>query len=82
MKKGTQDEYETVLSTKGQVVIVKEIRASLDLRPNQKLRERVEGGKIIIEPIPPLKMLKGTLKTLGDGKTTDELIKEIKEGWE
>ncbi|MBI4361920.1 MAG: AbrB/MazE/SpoVT family DNA-binding domain-containing protein [Euryarchaeota archaeon] len=53
--------YETVISARGQVVIGKPIRERLGLRPFQPVVERVEGGRIVLEPkrsawdIPPMK---------------------------
>ncbi|KKM12127.1 hypothetical protein SY88_05210 [Clostridiales bacterium PH28_bin88] len=43
----------TSLSTKGQVVIPKEIREALRLKPGNKLNVRLEGRSIVIEPAKP-----------------------------
>ena len=39
------------LSSKGRLVIPKEIRESLQLQDNNQLRVRVTNGKIILEPL-------------------------------
>lgn len=81
MKKKEVIQLEATLSSKGQIVIGREIRKMLDLKPNQKLREYIQGRKIIIEPIPTLEELRGSLKNIARGKKTEEIIKEIKKGW-
>ncbi len=47
--------YRTVISTKGQVVIPKEVREKLGLVPGTVLRVRVDGKRVILEPVeePP-----------------------------
>lgn len=47
--------YKTVVSSKGQVVIPKEVRERLGLLPGTRLRVRVEGKRIVLEPLeePP-----------------------------
>lgn len=41
----------TALSSKGQVVIPKEIRAALGLKPGSKLNISLQGEKILLEPV-------------------------------
>jgi AbrB family looped-hinge helix DNA binding protein len=72
---------ETTMSLKGQIVILKEIRKQLDLKPNQKFREYIKDDKIILEPVVPLIELGGSLKKMGKGKTKKQVIAEIKSGW-
>lgn len=73
--------YETTLSVKGQIVILRDIRAQLKLKPNQKFREYIEDDKIILEPVVPITELRGSLKKMGKGKSKKEVIEEIKSGW-
>ena len=73
--------FETTLSSKGQVVILKPIRERLGLRPNQKFREYIKNDKIVLEPVVPLTELGGSLAKLRKGKTSKQVIKEIKSGW-
>ena len=39
----------TVVSTKGQVVLLKQFRDQLGIRPGSKLIERMEGNKLVLE---------------------------------
>jgi len=47
--------FKTVVSTKGQVVIPKEVRERLGLVPGTVLRVRVDGKRVVLEPVeePP-----------------------------
>jgi AbrB family looped-hinge helix DNA binding protein len=73
--------FDACLSSKGQIVIAKELRDQLGLSQNQILRETIENGKLVLVPIKrPSEMggfLKGKL-----GKSAKQLIKETKSGWE
>jgi len=48
-------EHRTVVSSKGQVVVPKPVRDALGLVPGTVLKVRVEGKKVILEPVeePP-----------------------------
>ena len=69
------------MSLKGQIVILKEIRKRLNLKPNQRFREYIKDDKIILEPVMPITDLGGSLKKMGRGKTKKQVINEIKSGW-
>ena len=69
------------MSSKGQIVISSSIRKKLELRKGQRFVERVEGGKVILEPLQTPIELRGMLKGMSDGKTTEEMVREVKEGW-
>ncbi len=73
--------FETTMSLKGQIVILKEIRRRLNLKPNQKFREYIKNDKIILEPVISITELGGSLKNMGKGKTKKQIIQEIKSGW-
>ena len=77
-----KETFETTLTSKGQVVIGSTARKKLGLRPKQRLVGRVEKGKIVLEPLETPLELRGSLKKIARGKTTDELMREVKEGWE
>jgi len=50
------------LSTKGQLVVPREIRQALGLRPGSQLQAQIEGRKIVLEPLdaaPPADTLYG-----------------------
>jgi AbrB family looped-hinge helix DNA binding protein len=52
----------TTISPKFQIVIPKEVREKLHLRPRQRLHVVEKGGVILLVPEVPLKSLKGALK--------------------
>jgi AbrB family looped-hinge helix DNA binding protein len=81
MKKPISKTMETTMSLKGQIVILKEIRRRLNLKPNQRFREYIENDRIILEPVIPIIELAGSLKKMGKGKSKSQVIQEIKSGW-
>jgi AbrB family looped-hinge helix DNA binding protein len=81
MKKTLPKPMETTMSLKGQIVILKEIRRRLNLKPNQRFREYIEDDRIILEPVVPITELAGVLKNISKGKTKKQVIQEIKSGW-
>ncbi len=64
----------TKVSSKGQVVIPKEVRDRLGIKPGTILNVKVEGKKIILEPEmePP-----GIFVELGE--KSEEILKELRE---
>lgn len=65
------------LGTKGQIVIPVEIRRELDLEPGQKVRVRLEDGKIILRPVPNVKELIGSLTgRFKDGPSMTQMLIE------
>ena len=60
---------------KGQVVIPKLVRERLGIAIGSRLLLRVEGGKIVLKPLPddPIQALHGILK--GSGPSTKDLLK-------
>lgn len=54
----------TTISNKFHIVIPKEVREKLHLRPRQRLHILEKGGVIILVPEVPLKLLKGALKDM------------------
>ncbi len=65
----------TVVSSKGQVVIPKQIREKLGLTPGTILKVRVEGKKVILEPVhePPKQIF-----VRAGSKITEEILREAK----
>lgn len=61
---------QSVVSTKGQTVVPKEIREALGLKPGTRLAWVVKDGKATIIPIPadPVRALRGLLKGHGTYK--------------
>ena len=54
----------TTISSKFQIVIPKDVRDKLHLRPKQRLHVMVKGGIITLVPEVPIKSLRGALKGL------------------
>jgi len=66
------------VSEKGQVTIPKALRDRLGIRPGQVLDFREEKGRLVAtkrNPKDPFQKLYGILKL---GKTTDELMRELR----
>jgi AbrB family looped-hinge helix DNA binding protein len=62
-----ENRYETnmalvTISSKFQVVIPKQIREGLKLRPGQKVQMLQYEGRIVIIPIPPIESARGLLR--------------------
>lgn len=74
--------FETEMTSKGQVQIFKEIRKRLGLAKKQRFFEKTEGNRVILEPVPSLVSLGGTLSKMGKNKKISKLVKETKDGWE
>jgi AbrB family looped-hinge helix DNA binding protein len=66
MKKKELAAMVTAISTKFQIVIPKEVRDKLSLRPKQRLHVVEKLGVIILGPEVPLKSLKGALKGISE----------------
>lgn len=60
------------VSPKFQVVIPVAARASLGIRPGQKLQVIVYGGQLRLIPIRPMKTVRGSLKGIGSDVERDE----------
>ena len=78
----TMGEFETSMSSKGQVVIAKEIHDQLGLRPKQKFLEEAKGNTIVLKPLPTLAALQGSLKRVARKKSVREISRWIDKGWE
>ena len=62
----------TVVSSKYQIVIPKEARERIPLRPGQKLAVIVRGKSITLVPVPELEDLVGILRGKAIGEYRDE----------
>jgi AbrB family looped-hinge helix DNA binding protein len=60
------------VSSKYQVVIPRAVRASLGIRPGQKLEVIVYGGQLRLIPIRPMHAIRGSLKGIGSDVERDE----------
>lgn len=67
---------------KGQVVIPKEIRRALGIKPGTKLHVRVKDRKIVLFPLPddPIRALRGVVK--GGPSLTKTLLEDRREDLE
>ncbi len=67
---------QTTVSVRGQTVIPKEIRKSMNIVPQTKLKWQVKDNVIVVYPIPPdpIQAAVGIFK--GRGPTTDDLLAE------
>ena len=50
-------EAEGVVGSKGELFVPKKIREKLGLKPRKKVRYKVEGNKLIVEPIKSIEEL-------------------------
>jgi len=73
------------LNQKSQIVISKQIRKSLGLKPGDKLAAVVDGDKIILRPKPksPAARLRGLGKgTWGSRAKIDAYIEKLRDEWQ
>lgn len=66
------------LAARGQIVIPKEARDALGLKPGARLRLRVEGGRLLIEKRVQLDLSRWIGKALPDGLTTEQALAELR----
>ena len=78
-------EHVVTLNEKSQIVISKEIRKSLGLKPGDQLSAVVEGEKIILRPRPksPSARLRGLGKgSWGNRAKIDAYIEKLRDEWQ
>lgn len=79
---------QTLVSTKYQVVIPKEARKKLNLKPGQKMDVNVAGGQIILSPSEQLKKLNWPqdhiklLKNPWQGEDPLKYLEEERKSWD
>jgi AbrB family looped-hinge helix DNA binding protein len=72
------------LNQKSQIVISKQIRKSLGLKPGDQLAAAVEGDKLILRPNPknPAARLRGLAKgTWGSKTKIDSYVDKLRDEW-
>lgn len=69
---------DVTLAERGQIVIPKEARDALGLKPGAKLQIRVESGQLLIQKKVALDLSRWVGKALDDGLTTDEALAELR----
>lgn len=60
------------ISSKYQLVIPKEVRESMELRPGQKLRVFASGDRLELVPVKKLRSMRGFLKGIDTSVPRDE----------
>ena len=73
------------LNQTSQIVISKQIRKSLGLKPGDQLAAAVEGNKIVLRPKPksPASRLRGIAKgTWGSKTKIDAYLDKLRDEWE
>ncbi len=69
---------DVTLAERGQIVIPKEARDALGLKPGARLRLRVEGGQLVIEKRVQLDLRRWVGTAVDDGLTTDEALSHLR----
>ena len=69
---------EVTLAERGQIVIPKEAREELGLKPGCRLQVRVEGGRLLIEKRVQLDLGRWIGKGVDDGLTTAQALAELR----
>ena len=71
----TQD---ITLAERGQIVIPKEARDAMGLKPGSKLQISLDGQRLVIEKKVALNLSRWIGKALDDGLSTDEALSELR----
>jgi len=71
----TQD---ITLAERGQIVIPKEARDAMGLKPGSKLQISLEGQRLVIEKKVVLDLSRWIGKAVEDGLSTDEALSELR----
>jgi len=69
---------DVTLAERGQIVIPKEARDALGLKPGSKLQIRVADGRLVIEKKVALDLSRWVGKAIDDGLTTNEALSELR----
>lgn len=69
---------DVTLAERGQIVIPKEARDALGLKPGARLKLRVEGGRLLIEKRVQLDLSRWIGNAVDDGLSTDQALAELR----
>jgi antitoxin PrlF len=69
---------DVTLAERGQIVIPKEVRDELGLKPGAKLQIRVVDGRLLIEKKVALDLSRWVGRAIDDGLTTNEALAELR----
>lgn len=72
------DPIDVTLAERGQIVIPKEARDELGLKPGAKLQIRVVDGLLLIEKKVALDLSRWVGKAVDDGLSTNEALTELR----
>lgn len=74
----TPNPIDVTLAERGQIVIPKETRDALGLKPGARLSLRIEGGRLVIEKKVQLDLSRWTGCAVDDGMSTDQALAELR----
>jgi len=69
---------DVTLAERGQIVIPKEVRDAMGLKPGAKLQIRLADGRLLIEKKVALDLSRWVGKAIDDGLTTNEALSELR----
>ena len=69
---------DVTLAERGQIVIPKEVRDAMGLKPGAKLQIRIADGRLLIEKKVALDLSRWVGKAVDDGLTTSEALSELR----
>jgi len=72
------DTIDITLAERGQIVIPKEARDALGLKPGARLQLRIESGRLLIEKKVQLDLKRWVGHAADDGLTTHEVLAELR----
>jgi AbrB family looped-hinge helix DNA binding protein len=72
------DDLDVTLAERGQIVIPKQARDALGIKPGSKLRLRIEDGRILIEKKVQLDLSRWLGSAIDDGLSTDQALTELR----
>lgn len=72
------DVADVTLAARGQIVIPKEARDALGLKPGARLSVRVEGSRLLLEKRVTLDLSRWIGKAVDDGLSTEQALTELR----
>ena len=69
---------DVTLAERGQIVIPKEARDALGLKPGSRLQLRIEDNRLVIKKKTQLDLTRWVGKAIDDGLTTSEALAELR----
>ena len=69
---------EITVTGRGQIIIPREARDALGVKPGARLQLRVEDGRLVIEKLVRLHLSRWVGKAVDDGLTTDQALSELR----